>query len=138
MVFNKAERFLKESFGFYLGNEQIKPAREYCYLGIVFSINGSLLTAQHKLRQKGIRSYFALKSLVDIRDLKKSTIFKLFDSLILPIVSYGCSVWLSQTWFVRCFTEDTTGKKLQVISKDPLEQLHLSFMKWTMGVHKKT
>ena len=138
MVFNRSGRLLKESHGFYYGNELIKPAREYCYLGIVFPISGSLLTAQHKLRQKGIRSYFALKRLIDIRDLKKSTIFKLFDSLILPIASYGCSVWLPQTWFFRCFTEGTTSKKLQAIAKDPLEQLHLSFMKWTMGVHKKT
>ena len=117
MVFNKSGRLLKESHGFYYGNEEIRPVREYCYLGIVFSISGSLLTAQHKLRQKGIRSYFALKRLIDIRDLKKSTIFKLFNSLILPIVSYGCSVWLPQTWFFRCFTEGTAAKSFKLLQR---------------------
>ena len=61
MVFSKSGRLLKDSLGFVYGEESIPSVREYCYLGLVFSLNGSLEIAQNKLKQKGIRCYFALK-----------------------------------------------------------------------------
>ena len=54
-----------------------------------------------ELRKKGLRSYFSLKNLVDISELTVKTLFKLFDALILPVVSYGCQVWLPSTWMIR-------------------------------------
>ena len=65
MVFNRSGRQLKESFCFKFGEISIPSAKEYCYLGISFSINGSLKMAKEKLRQKGLRSYFALKRMLD-------------------------------------------------------------------------
>ena len=136
MIFNKSGRLLKESHQFRFGDTDIKSVREYCYLGIVFTLSGTLSTAQAKLRQKALRCYFALKKMLDIRDLKKTTLFKLFDALIVPIAAYGCQVWLAETWFCRAIAD--TDTKLTAIAKDPLERLHLSFLKWTLGVHKKT
>ena len=54
-----------------------------------------------ELRKKGLRAYFSLKNLVDISELTVNTLFKLFDALILPVVSYGCQVWLPSTWMIR-------------------------------------
>ena len=138
MIFNKSGRLLNESHSFAYGQVKIPSVREYCYLGITFTLNGSLSTAQKKLKQKGMRSYFALKSMIDIRPLKRSIMFKLFDSLILPVVSYGCQVWLSETWLVKNLTENKPTHQLSSIAKDPLEQLHLSFLKWNLGVGRKT
>ena len=57
MVFNQAGRQLKESNTLKLGNTVIPSTREYCYLGVNFSLNGSLKMAhEEKLRQKGLRS----------------------------------------------------------------------------------
>ena len=138
MVFNKSGRLLKDSTGFIYGNESIPSVREYCYLGITFTLNGSLKAAQLKLKQKGLRSYFSLKNMIDIRPLKRSVIFKLFDSLILPIASYGCQVWFAETWMVKSLTENSAGSLLTSAAKDPIERIHLSFLKWNLGVGSRT
>ena len=138
MVFNKSGKLLKESSGFFYGEINIPAAREYCYLGITFALTGSLTPAQQKLRHKGLRSYFSLKSMIDISNLRKTTVFKLFDTLICPVVSYGCQVWLPETWFIRQLLEHGTQNRLATIARDPLEKLHLAFLKWTMGVGKRT
>ena len=138
MVFNKTGRLLKDSNDFVLGDHKVNSVREYCYLGIIFTLNGSFIIAQQRLRQKGLRSYFSIKSMLNIKSLKKTIAFKLFDSLILPVGSYGCPVWFAETWIVRSITEHSPGKFLSTIAKDPLERLHLSFIKWILGVNRKT
>ena len=137
MVFNKSGRLLKEGKAFTFGQTEIPSARAYTYLGIVFSLNGSLKTAQNTLRQKAIRSYFSLKSMIDTRHLKKPILFKLFDALILPVVGYGSQVWLSQTNYIK---ELASGAhpSLKKFALDPTEKVHLSFLKWTLSVHKFT
>ena len=69
--------------------------------------------------------------------MKKYTVFKLFGALTQPIVSYGCQVWLTETWLVKTMTGHTPANSLQNISKDPLENLHITFLKWTLGVNRK-
>ena len=123
MVFNRSGRLLNESRSFVYGDVKIPSVREYCYLGITFTLNGSLNIAQQKLKQKGLRSYFALKKMIDTRPLKRSTMFKLFDSLILPIVSYGCQIWFTETWLIKNLTENNSSQHLSAIAKDPLENL---------------
>ena len=76
VVFNKSGRQLKESKTFKLGNTVIPSTREYCYIGVTFSLNGSLKMAQEKLKQKALRSYFSLKKLLDIRGLRKTVLFQ--------------------------------------------------------------
>ena len=82
MVFNRSGRQLKDSLTFKFGDTEIPSAREYCYLGVSFSLHGTLRPAQAQLRQKGLRSYFALKRMLDLRELRKSVFFRLFDALI--------------------------------------------------------
>ena len=138
MVFNKAGRLLKESHSFTYQGTKLKSVREYCYLGITFTVNLTLATAQQKLRQKGIRSNFSLKRMIDIGSLKKSTLFKLFDALILPVAGYGCQVWLPETFYSRCIVEKfaSSGSHLVTMAKDPIERLHLGCLKWIVGVNK--
>ena len=66
MVFNRSGRLLKESLLFKLGETKKSYTREYCYLGVTFSLTGALKVAQEKLRQKGLRSYFSLKRMLDM------------------------------------------------------------------------
>ena len=134
MVFNKTGRLLQDSND----DERISSVPEYCYLGIVITLNGSLITAQQRLRQKGLRSYFSIKSMIDIRSLKKTVLSKLFDALIIPVAANGCNIWLPETWIVRNTTEHQSGERLPSYAKDPLEQMHLSFLKWNLGTNKKT
>ena len=70
----------EKSTGFIYINIRISSVREYFYFGIIFTLNGSLKNAQQKLKEKYLRSYFSLKSLIDKIPLKHSVVFKLFDS----------------------------------------------------------
>ena len=137
MIFNKSGRELNESKTFSFGRTIIPSAREYTYLGIVFSLKGSLKAAQNTLRQKALRSYFSLKSMIDTRHLKKPILYKLFDALILPVAGYGSQVWLAQTNYIKeiAIGVHPTLKKLAL---DPIEKVHLSFLKWTLSVNKFT
>ena len=122
LVFNPSGRLLKESFTFKLGDSVIPPAREYCYLGITFTLCGSLKVAQSKLRQKGLRSYFSLKRMIDIGHIRNTVVFKLFDALIQPVASYGCQVWLPSTGLYKLFNDQRHNKeKAKIIAKDPVE-----------------
>ena len=91
-----------------------------------------------------MRGYFALKKHVDLRHISKQAVFKLIDSLILPIVAYGCPVWITQTKAAKLFSseciknEELSISNLQNMASDPIERLHLSMLKWTLGVNKKT
>ena len=75
--------------------------------------------------------------MIGLNNLKKNIIFKLFDALVLPVVSYGCDVWLPYTHLIK----DLGAKgelSLAKLAQDPLERVQLSFLKWTMSVGKYT
>ena len=142
MVFSKSGRQLQESYGFMFGSQTIPSSKMYCYLGIVFSLNGGFKKAQDELRKKGLRAYFSLKSLINLDHLSSKSVFKLFDALILPVCSYGCQVWMPTTSFFKIFTKgnirDNSVNSIKNLANEPLEQTHIKFLKWTMSVHKKT
>ena len=48
--------------------------------------------------------------MIDIRPLKRSVVLKLFDSLVLPVASYGCQVWFAEKWLVKNSTELNLGE----------------------------
>ena len=114
----------KRTITFAFGLTPLDSVREYTYLGMTFTLTGSLKVAQSKLRQKGLRSYFSLKSMLDLRHIRKEIIFKLFDALIVPVVSYGCQIWLPQTYFMGAFSSGNFPN-LKQIRQDPLERIHL-------------
>ena len=141
LVFNASGRKLLESTSLVYGSMVIPSVREYCYLGTTFSISGSMKTNQAQLRTKGLRAYFSLKNSIDVTSIDKTAILKLHDSLILPVVSYGCQVWLPRTQLMKCLTVDSKKADKEVLStiaQDPMENLHLSLLKWTLGVRKRT
>jgi len=143
MVFNKSGRQLKASHLFTFMGTHVPSAREYTYLGITFTLSGSFVVTQKNLKQKALRAYFSLKRLIDLTSISTKAIFKLFDSLILPIVSYGMEVWLPTTNLIKQFMSSTdytnsTPVKMLTLTKDPIEALHVLLLKWTLGVPKRT
>ena len=145
LVFNKSGKLLKDSKGFRLGDTTIESTQRYCYLGIIFTASGSLNAAQEHLKTKGMRAYFALKTMIDMDGLSVNAILKLFDALILPIISYGCQVWAPFTKIVKelCnslnpLAEHETQRFLRKLATDPIEKVHLKYLKWLLGLHKKS
>ena len=60
MVFNNASR-IDSSVIFYLGSTALDHVNEYCYLGIVFSLNGSFTHAISALYDKALKAYHSIK-----------------------------------------------------------------------------
>ena len=109
-------------------------------IGVTFSLTGALKVAQEKLGQKGLRSYFSLKRMLDIRGLRNAVLFRLFDALIGPVVSYGSQVWMPSTHaldqIILALHEPNrstaaTHSHLPKLATDHIERLHLSFLKYT-------
>ncbi len=139
MVFNAGAQLLKCAEGFKLGDDEIKPVRNYCYLGIEFSLNGSFKRAIDELRKKALRAYFSIRRIVDTRALTTSTLLKLIDSLVKPVATYGCPVRLPSTNTLKTLISPSGIATLpKATSKDTLETTHLRMLKWVLGVHKKT
>lgn len=136
MVFNTSSRILNESQSFTYCDTRIPSTKTYCYLGVVFTLNGSFKVNANHLRQKAIRSIMSLRRAVDFSVLPPDTLLKLFDLLIAPIATYCHQVWLPLTSWARLNRAEVPD--LKALSSDPLEKLHLSFMKIALAVNRKT
>ena len=145
LIFNKSGRLIKPSTNLRIGDEVIESTKVYCYLGIVFTPSGSFTTAINELKKKALRATFALKKFINHKFISVTTIFKLFDALIIPILTYACQVTFPFSKIASSLITTSTAHNnnnwqsnwLSKISKDPFENLHLKFIKWILGVHKK-
>ena len=136
MVFNKSSVKLKESSEFVYQGKAIPSARSYCYLGVTFSLNGSFKLNESLLKQKATRAIFAIKQAIDFSTISPHTALKLFDTLVLPVASYCCQVWLPMTAWKKF--NNGNALDLKAIARTPLERLHLAFCKTILGVHGRT
>jgi exonuclease III len=141
MVFNASSKILKESHGFLLRNIKVEPVKNYTYLGITFSLNGSFKVAISQLTSKARRAFFQIQRTVVTEALSIKSLLILFDSLIKPIITYACQVWLPNTntgksW-LNFHQSDERTTLIQSSAIDCFERLHLKFLKWCLGVHSK-
>lgn len=140
MVFNKQGRLLKVERKFTIGDKTIEQTRNYTYLGLTLSLSGSFTQAMDDRRKKSLGAFFSLKRCVDMRFLSPRALLKLYDSLIRPVLTYGCQVWFHTTKFSKVMLADHSPhtRLLQQIAQDPCERAHLQMLKWTLGTHKRS
>ena len=141
--FNKTGKIFNCRRGLPFNNTKIDTVRSYCYLGVTFTLSKSFKHATNELRHKANRGCFALRKEVDWKYLKRSTIITLFDSLIKPIVMYACPIWIPQITgdmlYSQWINEEVVEQQITTaLAKLLCEQLYLSFLKWTLGTHKRT
>ena len=134
MIFNISGRQLKESFTMFYKGQPVASPKIYCYLGICYLLSGSSKTAQIQLKQKGFRAYFALKKQLSLGSIQNEAVFKLFDALVMPIISYSFQTWGPSTEILKILANNSI-EEINKIYLDPMESLHLSFLKWTIGVY---
>ena len=120
------------SNGFKFGPNSIQATKSYTYLGITFNLCGSFKDAMDALRQKTLRSYFGLKKLISWNYLKRSSIIKLLDVLVIPVLTYGCQIWMPYTWrkeYLRILDSPSEDcSYLQILAKQPAEKNVLSLL----------
>ena len=94
MIFNK--RGLKiDNLNFSAGGNNIEVVDKYQYLGIKLKASGSMKLAVEELFDKANRAWFSISNILyQNKRLAVKKAFRLFDSLIRPILLYASEFWL--------------------------------------------
>lgn len=129
LIFNKGGKLLKR-FKFSFSGTPVECVDRYCYLGIIFSASGNFNAACDRLIDQASKAIFKLRSM-NIRD-SIITAYKLFNSLVLPILNYCSEVWCP---FYLKGLNDTNFYKLCDFL--PIEKVYLKFGKFLLGVGKR-
>ena len=78
---------------FYYGQDKIIIVETYVYLGIKLNYNAKLKTAINAISNQAIRAMFGLKKIYKFELMDIASKLQLFDSVIVPILLYGCEIW---------------------------------------------
>ncbi|XP_055375392.1 uncharacterized protein LOC129608093 [Condylostylus longicornis] len=76
-----------------IGTYTFESVTQFKYLGVVFSNSEDSSIAIKERISAANKSYFAHAKLLKSKLLTRSTKFKLYKTLIRPILTYGCEVW---------------------------------------------
>ena len=103
------------------GEDLLQVVNSYKYLGVILSTRLSFTSTFEDLAAKAKKGVVAiLRTLWSIGDHTPQIFFKLFDSQIQPILTYGAEIWgLSE-------------------NQETIERIHLFAIKRFLGVHTKT
>ena len=80
-------------YRFKMENTVIEIVKSYKYLGVLLSNNGSFLNARKSIYEKANKAMHLLYKRIYNLNLPLDLQLKLFDSTILPIITYGSDVW---------------------------------------------
>ena len=112
MIFNRRSR--KQAFTFTLDDTEIQRVEEYKYLGLVIKENGNINT--EILASQANKALFSLKSTIaSLKYPSPKILSHLFDSLVCPILDYGCEIW-------------------GFSNVEVLERIHRNFCKFALGL----
>ncbi len=99
----------------------IEEVVSFRYLGIELHRSGSMKTFVEHLMKAGQRVVFALRRrCIDLKINDPAIVCQLFDSLVKPVLNYGCELWVDES------------------ATKSLEAIHISFLKSLLGVNDTT
>ena len=108
---------------FVIGKNNLDNVCEFTYLGIKINAAGSLKSSIDELTTKANKAKYALNNIAKLKRIPIKPALCLFDSCILPILSYGSEIWaINQT--LDCDKWDTTPTK-KAISNTSFELIDL-------------
>ena len=133
MIFNKSCRMIRLKIR--IGELTIESCFQYKYLGTVFTPNKNFKKAQSELYKKACRAFFGYLKEVNIQAI--STIRKLFNTLVSPILLYNSEIWgaFLKKKQLKSF-ESFVDNMFDDSSKH--ECLQMKMGKIALGVHKKS
>ena len=110
---------------------RLEIVKQYCYLGIIFSSSGSFNNACSVLYDKALKAFYLLKQIEPQHSVTLS--LKLFDTLVLPILSYGGVVW------GPLYAHKTNLQNfMNIFNYSQIEKLNVKMCKYLLGVHRKS
>ncbi|MEW8546516.1 MAG: reverse transcriptase family protein, partial [Candidatus Thiodiazotropha sp.] len=112
--------YLREYEKWFYGTIPLRVVSYYKYLGLVVSSRLSWYVCQKTLAEQASKALFSIKSkLSQFGSLSFNILFKIFDTKILPILTYGAEIWFGHE------------------SKD-IEKVHHDYCKYILKVSKHT
>jgi hypothetical protein len=75
------------------GKYKLEHIKEFSYLGSQMNQTNSIRSEIQARILSGNRCYYAYGKLMKSRALNRSSKFKIYKSLIRPVVTYGCEAW---------------------------------------------
>lgn len=91
VVFKSGNR--RSNVELYFDNIRLEQVTSFTYLGVTLASNGNFFQTQKSLAEQANKALYSLNKLFDKVQLNITEKIKLFDSMILPILNYGCEVW---------------------------------------------
>lgn len=82
-----------DKYCFKMEGNVIEIVKSYKYLGVLLSNNGSFLNARKSIYEKANKAMHLLYKRIYNLNLPLDLQLKLFDSTIIPIITYGCEIW---------------------------------------------
>ncbi len=129
VVFRPSGRLTGDSFN--ISGTILECVNKYKYLGLLLTSNGSFISGVQELVNKGQKAWYSLRSAIHIDLLNNpAVILKLFDSMIKPIITYGCEIWQQQ------FYKSLSTLNVNNCDRLPFEKLHNRVCKQIIGVGK--
>ena len=135
IVFNKAGKIINAKLRIY--DILMQSYSEYIYLSTVFTPGNSFKKAQIELYEKACHAFLSFLSAVNFQTgAQVSTVRKLFNSLVCPILLYNSEIWGAfltpkQLRNLESFENNLFSDTLKH------ESLQLKMAKISLGVHKK-
>ncbi len=121
---------------FYLYGKTVEIVKSFCYLGLEIDCRGSFKKAIERLYSKAFRAYMGVRSNFNFyNNTSVKVMVKLFDTIITPIMLYGCELWGVYGWRINnidCIT------KYMLYNNHKFEKLQAKFCKNVLGLNKQT
>ena len=107
----------------YMGT-QLDKVEQYSYLGIIFHRKADFKAAVEVLAVAARKAMFGMMRRCAMMGITNSQLkCQLFDTLVLPVLTYGCEVWGTQYMHSGC---------------EVLEKVHKLFLRKLLGVRNST
>ena len=120
-----------------ISQKTLENVNEYCYLGITLHSSGNFKRAQIIIHRRALHAHHSIsKSFSNVENVPIKVMLKLFSSIVIPILLYGCEVRGPYLLGRMDAIEMFKNQILRINSE--MEKLHLKFCKRVLGVYSKS
>ena len=136
IIFNKRGLTLREKYKFVLGGKALEITDQYQYLGLKIRSSGAMGSAVEELNTKATKAWFSIsKVLYKHKRLEIKKSLQIFDSLVVPISTYGSEFWLPHYLPLKGFK--SFENLLNCWESFIPEKINQKCCRLILGVHKK-
>jgi hypothetical protein len=88
-----SHKFNKNNVNFSYNGRELEIVEDFSYLGVLFNFNGKFYKAKKRIVEQARKAMFSVVKKSRKLNLPVSIQLHLFNSMVVPILLYGCEVW---------------------------------------------